>query len=384
MAGYEEVLDLIYASAADAALWPQLLERFAALLGGHAAALRSYHIVSEAGLVLAAGLDAGELDAKFRAFASCNPLKSPPETLERLRRDALKTPYVPGAKRDVEWLPKEDFIRTEYYNDFYRQFDIHSDVSIGLTAGDGYWTGIDIYRPKRHELFTDEDMALLAMLHPHLVRALELGRRLSAGSGVGLGMAQMFDLAPDGLFLLDRDARIRHMNVAGQRFVASRDGLNIVGGRLAGLDHRSTERLQALVWRAGAPDGDARAGGSMAIRTPSRALPLSIIAPIGADQAHPLFAGPAVILCIADLEADVSLPQQNLRELFGLTAAESRVAIALFEGLDPKAASEALDLSLATVRTHLAHIFGKTGAANQAGLARLMMRVLGARLTSSM
>jgi DNA-binding NarL/FixJ family response regulator len=57
------------------------------------------------------------------------------------------------------------------------------------------------------------------------------------------------------------------------------------------------------------------------------------------------------------------------------------VAIALFEGLDPKGASDHLSLSLATVRTHLAHIFEKMGTANQAELARLMMRTLGARLT---
>ena len=94
-----------------------------------------------------------------------------------------------------------------------------------------------------------------------------------------------------------------------------------------------------------------------------------------------MFAGPAVIVCVTDLEAGVSLPQQHLRELFGLTAAESRVAIALFEGLDPREASVHLGLGLTTVRTHLASIFGKTGATSQVELARLMMRALGARLS---
>jgi DNA-binding CsgD family transcriptional regulator len=382
LVGHEDVLDLIYGTAADPGLWPELLARFSGLIGGHAAALRSYHIVTEAGTVLAAGLDAGELDAKFREFAERNPLKSSPDELERLRREAIVTGYVPGAKRDVEWLAKDDFIRTDYYNDFYRPFDIHSDLSIGLAAEDGHWTGIDVYRPKRHDLFTDDNMALCQALHPHLVRSLKLARRLSDARGVGQGLAQVFDLSPHGLFLLDRDARVRHMNIAGRRFITDTDGLNLFGGRLVAAEPRATRRLQALIHRAGAPDGEGRSGGSMPLATPARMLPLSlIVAPVQAEWTHTVFAGPAVIVCVTDLEAGVSLPQQHLRELFGLTAAESRVAIALFEGLDPREASVHLGLGLTTVRTHLASIFGKTGATSQVELARLMMRALGARLS---
>ena len=131
-----------------------------------------------------------------------------------------------------------------------------------------------------------------------------------------------------------------------------------------------------------APDGEGRTGGSMALATPTRLLPLSVIvAPIRADQMALSVAGPAVVVCVTDLEAGVSLPQQHLRELFALTSSESRVAIALFEGLDPRQVATHLGLSVATVRTHLARIFGKTGTATQAELARLMMRTLGAGFT---
>jgi DNA-binding CsgD family transcriptional regulator len=109
--------------------------------------------------------------------------------------------------------------------------------------------------------------------------------------------------------------------------------------------------------------------------------PLSVIvAPLRAEHTAPLLDGPAVMVCVTDLDAHVSLPDQRLHELFDLTPAEARVAITLFEGFDPKLTAEQLNISVWTVRRHLAQIFEKTRTGSQVELARLMMRSLGAAL----
>jgi DNA-binding CsgD family transcriptional regulator len=66
-----------------------------------------------------------------------------------------------------------------------------------------------------------------------------------------------------------------------------------------------------------------------------------------------------------------------LRELFGLTPAESRLALALFEGASLAEAAEGLTISRFTAQNHLARIFEKTGANRQATLIKLMMRAVG-------
>jgi DNA-binding CsgD family transcriptional regulator len=66
-------------------------------------------------------------------------------------------------------------------------------------------------------------------------------------------------------------------------------------------------------------------------------------------------------MCVTDLEASASLPEQHLREVFSLTAAERRVALSLLEGLEPQQIARRLDVGLPTGRTHLAHTFEKTG-----------------------
>ena len=55
------------------------------------------------------------------------------------------------------------------------------------------------------------------------------------------------------------------------------------------------------------------------------------------------------------------------------------MAVALFEGLEPKLAADKLEISVWTVRRHLAEIFAKTQTGGQVELARLMMRTIGAR-----
>ena len=377
MAGHDAVLDLVYETSVDPTLWPRLLERFAGLMGGHAAALRSYDLLSEAGAVMAVGLDAEVLDGQFRNFASRNPLKSSPEQLRQMAKADFR--YVPGMKRDVEWLPKSEFERTEYYNDLYRPLDIHADISIGFASANAVWTGVDVYRAKSQGAFTDEDIALCEALLPHLVRAWKLSRKFAGARGVGEALADFVDASPHGLFILDGAGLVQHVNSTGRRLLARPNGLQLVGGRLCAGAPDTTRQLHGLIERAGRGDHGPRIGGSLALANPGGLRPLSLtVAPMRAEQASPLFDGPAVLVCVTDLEASVSLPQERLRDLFNLTPAETRVAVALFEGLDPKLAGEKLDVSVWTVRRHLAEIFAKTQTGSQAALARLMMRTLGA------
>jgi DNA-binding CsgD family transcriptional regulator len=379
MASHDEVLDLVYETSINPTLWPRLLERFAGLIGGHAAALRSYELFTETGRVVAVGLDSAMLDRNFRHYADRNPLKSTPEELREKFARRGPSGYVPGMKRDIEWLPKSEFERTEYYADFYRPLDIHSDISIGFSAVNTTWTGVDVYRSRSEGPFTGEDLALCDSLLPHLVRAWKLGRKVFDGRARGDGLADFVDISPHGLFILDSAGRVQHVNAAGRGLLDQTKGLKVLSGRLIGVTQDGNRRLQGLIDRAIGADGAPRVGASMALDNPDGLRPLSVTAtPMGAEHAAPLFDGPGVMVCVTDLDASVSLPEQRLRDLFDLTPAETRVAAALFEGLEPRLVAERLEISVWTVRRHLAQIFEKTRTGSQVELARLMMRTTGA------
>jgi DNA-binding CsgD family transcriptional regulator len=65
-----------------------------------------------------------------------------------------------------------------------------------------------------------------------------------------------------------------------------------------------------------------------------------------------------------------------LREAFGLTAAEARVAGLVAAGLSTPEIAAALGVSANTVRTHLAACYDKTGLRSQVMLARLVAAIV--------
>jgi DNA-binding CsgD family transcriptional regulator/tetratricopeptide (TPR) repeat protein len=202
-------------------------------------------------------------------------------------------------------------------------------------------------------------------------------RRPAPTRGLGGELAEVLDRSLHGLILLAPDGRLRHANLAAERLLAESGGLRITDGRLSAARAEDARRLQALVARAGAPDCG-RAGGSMALQTPDRQLPLSVtIVPMTSERSQAVGADRSVLVCVTDLDAGVAMPEQQLREIFGLTPAEARLALALFEGLTPAEAAADFGLSLHTVRAQLARVFEKTGASRQSGLMRLMMSAVG-------
>jgi DNA-binding CsgD family transcriptional regulator/PAS domain-containing protein len=374
---HEGLVDLIYQAAVDTELWPEVLDHLIELVDGEAATLHWYDLFSGKSSGIGARVDQASLDKGFEMYGACSPLTEK-DTIKKRQR--LRN-YVPKVRRDIDWLPKDEFIKTTYYNDFFQSFGFHSDVTLGLMVedvGDGAFegAGVNIFRRKRFGEWTDENMALFAALHPHLIRSYRLGRRISANQQVGESLMQFLDRAPWGVFILDRGRRVIYSNRLAQAFLAEESGLTLVGRRLSAHGSAEARRLHQLTARAATPDCEDRTGGSMTLATPNRQRPLALVAyPLNGEGAAHFPRTSAVAVSVTDLDASVTLPEKELRELFGLTHAESRVALALSEGLDPALVAKRLGTALPTVRTHLAHIFDKTETSGQAGLNGLLARV---------
>ena len=180
------------------------------------------------------------------------------------------------------------------------------------------------------------------------------------------------------MFLVDQDGRVRHANPPAERLVAAGDGITLFRGRLGSVSTDASQRLRALIQQASQAEVEHRRGGAMIIRTSGRRLPLSVIvAPVSAHRSAVFQENPSIIVCVTDPEAGVAQPQQQLCDLFGLTAAEARVALELVEGGSPREISEKLGVSFYTVRAHLVRIFDKTQTKRQSELVALILRTIG-------
>jgi DNA-binding CsgD family transcriptional regulator len=264
-------------------------------------------------------------------------------------------------------------MRTDFYNDFMRPFDLHSVLRMGLTAQGESAAFLMVTRPRQRERFQDAEVSLIQHLHPHLIRAFELGQKIDATRPRRGGADTVFATSPHALFILDTAAKVLHANPTAEALMAAQGGLSVIAGRLSARATDVTSRLHALVARAGAADVTERRGGSMALPSPARRSPLSVtVAPIRAEAPIALREEPSVLVCVSDLDVRGRIADESLRELFDLSRAEAKVAAALFEGATPKEAGEQLGISFYTVRGHLVRIFEKTGTSRQAELVRLL------------
>jgi DNA-binding CsgD family transcriptional regulator len=68
-------------------------------------------------------------------------------------------------------------------------------------------------------------------------------------------------------------------------------------------------------------------------------------------------------------------PRELLEQLFGLTAAETRVVERLGMGASPEPAAAFLQVRTSTARWHLASIYRKSGTNRRAELVRLLQSI---------
>jgi len=366
---YAGFLDRLYGAVIERADWEGVITRFTDLIGGAQAWLPSLDLSTGGGQGVYARFDPSVQDAYFQYYYSTNPFVRPGPA-------EMATPWPLVVTTDEDRFLKEDFTATEYYNDFLKRQAIHSVLIVRLGRHGVMQSTLNVTRPIGREQFSGPDIELANRLHPDLVRAFNLSRRFADLRDFSAGLAETLNHSRHAVFLLDAAGAIRHANLAAEALLAEPDGLRAAGGRLTAASTPAARRLEALIARAASPDGSRREAGSMGLKTPSRRLPLSlIVAPLRSDRS----LGPraaSVLVCVADLEAGLSLPERQLRELFGLTPAETRLALELLKGADLREAAQSLGTSPTTVRNQLAAIFAKTDVNRQAELIQLMMRLL--------
>ena len=86
-------------------------------------------------------------------------------------------------------------------------------------------------------------------------------------------------------------------------------------------------------------------------------------------------SGRAAVIFITGIADHAALPIDALATLFKLTSREGRVLQQSVLGKNRRQTAAALGVTESTVKTHLVHIYEKTGTSNQVSLCRLVSRL---------
>jgi DNA-binding CsgD family transcriptional regulator len=355
----------VYDAALEPPLWPKVLKKVCAFMrGGPSASLFWQDAVKRTGKTYYVwGGDPNYNRLYWDKYVGLNPFTS----------TAGHFP-VEGIYSAADILPPRQFFETQFYKEWMTPQGWGDVLSANLDKTLTSRAVFSVARHTRDGLVDDEMRACMRLLVPHVRRSALIGKLVNLSRIEAAAMADTLDGLQAGMFLVDAAGRLVHANASG-RAMLSEGNLLHANGKLVALDAQSDETLRDLLLAAG--NGEAALGErGVAVRLTARdgeqyvthVLPLTSGARRRAGQYYAAVA--AVFVQKAGHDAAPGL--EILTEQFDLTPAEVRVLDAIMDHGGVAEVARALGLSPATVRTHLRHVFEKTGVRRQADLVKLM------------
>jgi DNA-binding CsgD family transcriptional regulator len=365
---YNCLLDEIYETGVNPHLWVSVMERISDTIGGNSAWLSQLSVADGNGSGIGMRIDPEVPQRYIDYYVRLNPCVHRPQPMEYMAR------WKPRITTHEDFIERDDLIASEFYNDFLRPQNIDNVLMIDLAAHGLNISTVNIHRPKAKGPFDYADLELAQRLHPHLMRAFKIGSAFSEMEALSKDRAAALENSTYGVFVLDSRGTVRHANLVGERILAMDLGLSVVAGALVAARLESAKRLLTLIGQATSANPDVRQGGSMTLESGRGQLYISV-APLRAERMSIFTSGRSALVTVTDPHPSPALADGQLRILFGLTPAEIRVVRTLFGGATPVETASLLDISVNTVRWHLARIFEKTGVQGQVELSQLLMRL---------
>lgn len=265
----------------------------------------------------------------------------------------------------------EERRRSRHYNELYLRFGFAGYAMVNIPMVDQAWC-VPMVRSTAQGHFSAEDAGHLRRLIPHFRRLISLSGKLSVERGLAASAGLEVIRFPAAL--IDWHGGVRSINAPLHKLLGQ--GIDLVRGHLSAADSASDKALRNLIRNALSVERSA-IGASRATAVLARPFrrPLLVEALPLSGLFHEIFSHSLVLLLVTDLDGRPTLPDGRLKEVFGLTFAEARLASHLLGGTDLKEAADTLGITYETARSQLRSIFSKTGTTRQVDLVLLLNRL---------
>jgi DNA-binding CsgD family transcriptional regulator len=284
------------------------------------------------------------------------------------------------ATLSAEVMRDVDLQGSDYYHHFLSRFgNLFHGVGGALSLGDRASAQIWLLRP-RGRAFEEGDRARMDVFFAHARVALRQRRWLMQVERERNAALAWMDCWNDATFVLDARGAIVIANVMAEKLLhagelfAVRHG-RLVPGRCGEPDWLATA-LRSVLSAARAHDGHATHCLTLPARAEHPALHAVLTClPCAAERGQA--AQPNIALILRDLQQ--AIPRfsiEQLHDLFGFTAAESRVANALLAGQSVEDIAQRSQVRCDTVRAHVKRMLAKTGCRRQSDLQKLLVKAL--------
>ncbi|MGV3551157.1 helix-turn-helix transcriptional regulator [Rhizobium sp.] len=354
-----QLVDLIYATVFGEATWMDFLSKLdEALPGGMTGLL--YHDANRS---------QGAIDINSRL---------PADWAQRYGQHYSKiNPWMPAASvRKIgvgvvaeQMLPRDKFVRTEFYNDCFLELELESAVGITIDRQNGRSLLLSTMTTSADADANKAAAERLTRLAPHLSRAFghfQAGYRNKVIAEVG---DAVFDAVDIGMVVVGYAGKPKSISAAASQIMERTQVLRVgLSGAVKLADNEAQRVLNAML----APDYD----GPRMVSMLSGATRICLIN-VQKDPQAIYFEGPTVVITLEHRDLFTVLNEAHLQSEFAITNTELRILKAIYAGQSVREIADAEHRSQETIRAHLKSLYKKTNTSRQADLVRFAMRWTG-------
>jgi DNA-binding CsgD family transcriptional regulator len=353
----------IYDASLDPALWPGVLESISGFVPGACVNLFSQDAVRHSANVhYIHGMEPVYVQSYNETYIKLNPVF--PATLFFDVGTVI-------CQNDI--MPREQFNQTRFNKEWMAPQGWVDAMAAVLEKSAVSCAVLAVGRQKREGLIDAGARRRMALVVPHVRRAVLIGKVIDLNKVEAAALADTLDGLAAGMFLVDATGRIVHANARGHAMLAQGDAVHMAGLRLSSKDARAEQALQE-VFAATAVGATGAKGIAVPLEAQEGGRHIAHVLPLTSGarrRAGDRYAAVAAVF-VQQATAAGPTPFETIARHFKLTPAEVRVLFAIVQVGGVPEVAPVLGISETTVKTHLQRVFEKTSSKRQADLVKLV------------
>ena len=287
---------------------------------------------------------------------------------ERIQQYPLGEPIVQS-----QAVPREVIFGNRYYLEWALPRGLFDAVGVTLVRDKTMVGNVIFSQHQSVGAIGNAQVSGLRLLSPHIRRAVTISNLFDMKTVEAATFAATVEALTVGVVLVDENSTIVHTNAAATAMLAAGNPIMVRQGRITVQSTTTTSTLQSAVAQAAKDEAAlGQKGIGIPIPRPGGAPLVIHVLPLRRSQVRSgLIQRAVAVLFVASASAPPQLPHDALTQLYDLTPAEIRIFELICEGQTSAAISALLGIAVSTVKSHLFHVFEKTGCRRQVDLVRL-------------
>ena len=359
-----QLTDAFHAAAIDPDGWYGALSAFAGATGSQHGQLVCMGENATMMFNLLTDVDP-DLPNAFLAAGGADPNINP-----RRRAGISRPPLTVIAESD--FITPDGCKRDAHYQEFAIPWDVPYICLTTLERRAGLLVGLAVVRSKRQGHIDDAGRRVFSSIAPH-VRAAVRTNLMLADQWSALA-CDAFEMLSIPAFVCDRTGRVRRLTPSAEALVSGNRGLELKFSRLGALRAIESAALAAAIEAAGKDRRvSASANHVVIVHGSEGTQPLVLdIIPLPSRALVSAFDARVLVL-VRGMGANGERRRSTLlQSVYGMTTAETEIALQLAQGKLPEAIAQQRNVSIGTVRAQIKALLAKAGVSRQVELvARL-------------